>query len=162
MASKPLSMADVDFSRRFVRMATAVESGKFRTLRDAGFEAKKGHASVIRTHSGGDMRLSGVGKRGARVGARFDQSADRVEVRATGPLHFVANPMSPHRIPKVRKTSRARRKVVVIPGVGVRANAMHPGTKGKDTWEEGRRQAAPKVERAIQRQWARIIEGAFK
>ena len=159
MVSRPLSTAGTDFSQRFVKLATSVKRGRRDTLRDMGMAAKKAQVQQIRVDTG-DMRLSGVGRRGARVGARFDSESDsRVKVFATGPLHFVAHPMSPHRIPKQRR--RGRRRYVVIPGVGVRAWAQHPGTRGKDTWNRGAKKARPDVTKAAESRLANVIKRGF-
>ena len=106
------------------------------------------------------MRLSGVGRRGAKVGARFDIKGDGVDVKATGPLHFVANPMSPHRIPKQRGP-RARKRYAVIPGVGVRAYANHPGTRGKNTWNRQSRKAREAASAQIRDRYTKIARKAF-
>lgn len=148
-----------DWGQRVNKIRTSVERGRSETLKKAGMAGKTAHNAVIKRDSGGDMRLSGVGKRGARVGSRFDVRGDDVEFKATGPLHFVANPMSPHRIPRVR--TRGRRRVVVIPGVGVRAYANHPGTKGKDTWNRGAKVARTKVSRELHDVHTNIVRKAF-
>ncbi len=156
--ARPLGSAAGDFTRRLGKLSTAVKRGRRDTVSAMALAAKKAQNDQIKRDTG-DMHLSGVGRRGARVGTRFDLSADRANVRATGPLHFVAHPMSPHRIPKVR--TRGRRRVAVIPGVGVRAHAMHPGTRGKDTWRAGRRKAQRPVTQAAERRTANIIRRGF-
>lgn len=157
----PIGNAGRDFVVRFRRMSTAVERGRKDTIVAASLAAKKVHADTIRKDTG-DSRLSGVGKRGAKVGARFDMKRpDRAEVKATGPLHFVAHPMSPHRIPKARG-ERARKRYAVIPGVGVRAYANHPGTKGKNTWNKATRKAQSAATRELQRETRTIIKRAFQ
>lgn len=87
-------------------------------------------------------KLRGVGKRGAKVGVRYDVLGDKALVRATGPFHLLERDTKAHQIPKVRG-ARARKRVVVIPGVGVRAWANHPGTKGKHPWAKGVAAAIP-------------------
>ena len=140
MTTRPLGQAGNDLAKRLGKIASATERGRKDTLVAAGLAGKDIHTATIRRDSGGDSRLSGVGKRGAKVGARFDIKGDRVVMKATGPLHFVAHPMQPHRIPK-KRGSRARRRYVVIPGVGVRSSAQHPGTRGKNTWNRASRRA---------------------
>lgn len=81
-------------------------------------------------------KLRGVGKRGAKIGVRYDVAGDTALVRATGPFQLIERDTKAHRIPKVRG-ARARKRVVAIPGVGVRAWANHPGTKGKHPWAKG-------------------------
>lgn len=87
-------------------------------------------------------KLRGVGKKGAKVGVRYDILGDKALVRATGPFQLIERDTKAHRIPKVRG-ARARKRVVVIPGVGVRAWANHPGTKGKHLWAKGVVAAVP-------------------
>ena len=161
MAGRSIVHAGPDFTHRLKALSTSIEKGRRDTLVAAGVAGKRAHAAVIQRDSGGDSRLSGVGKRGAKVGVRFDIRGERLTMKATGPLHFVANPMSPHRIPRVRKTNRAKRRVVVIPGVGVRAHARHPGTKGKNTWRRGVTSARPKVTKVMRSETANIIKRGF-
>lgn len=159
--SLSLSKAGPDFARRVGRIATSVDKGRKETLRQAGMVGKKEHADLLRRDSGGDSRLSGVGKRGARIGARFDMVGEgAVAVKATGPVHFLANPMSPHRIPRQR--ARGRRRVVVIPGVGVRAYANHPGTPGKDSWNRAVPEARRKVAKVMLNEYGNIIRSALR
>jgi hypothetical protein len=87
-------------------------------------------------------RLRGVGKRGARIGVRYDIKDKKALVRATGPFHLIERDTKAHRVPKQRGV-RARKRVVVIPGVGVRAYANVKGTKGKHPWEKGVDAAIP-------------------
>lgn len=133
--------AGADLAKRVGKLSTAVKKGERDTLVKGGMAGKDEHVKVIRRDSG-DMRLSGVGRRGARVNARFNLNPDSVEFKATGPLHFLANPMSPH---KIGPKKRSRAKAIAIPGVGPRASAMHPGTSGKDTWNR----ATPDARRAV-------------
>ena len=82
-------------------------------------------------------RLRGVGKRGAKLGVRDNTSrfpdGAKALIFAIGPWQLIEGDTKAHRIPRSRG-ARARRRVVVIPGVGVRAYANHPGTKGKHPW----------------------------
>lgn len=147
-----------DFAVRFGKLAAASKRGREDTLKQMGLAAKAAQNDQIRRDTG-DMRLSGVGRRGARVGSRFDMRQGRVEVKATGPLHFVAHPMSPHRIPRER--TRGRRRYAVIPGVGVRSSVQHPGTKGKDTWRKGTRRARRPISDAARDRMANAIRRGF-
>jgi hypothetical protein len=82
-------------------------------------------------------RLRGVGKKGAKLGVRYNvgnyPSGAQSLIYATGPWQLIEADTRPHRIPRQRGR---RRRYVVIPGVGVRASAQHPGTKGKHPWEK--------------------------
>lgn len=81
-------------------------------------------------------KLRGVGKRGAKIGVRYDVAGKTALVRATGPFHLIERDNKDHRTPKIRG-AQARRRVVVIPGVGVRAYANVKGSKGKHPWAKG-------------------------
>jgi hypothetical protein len=125
----------------------------------------------------------------AKIGARYDikpgvgsRSATAV-IKATGPLQIIANDTSGRVIRsayakgKYRRGGKGksqfigpttsgqfsgdRRAVLNIPGIGFRRSARHPGTKGKDTWNDGQRRAAPKVARVMDRETANIVTRGF-
>lgn len=105
-------------------------------------------------------KLRGVGKKGAKIGVRYDVTGKTALVRATGPFHLIERDNKDHRTPKVRG-SRARKRVVVIPGVGVRAFANVKGTKGKHPWAKGVIVAVPVAEKAGGIALARSIGKAY-
>lgn len=152
-----ISKASNDLAKRIGKLSTAVKKGERDTLIKGGLAGKDEHSKRIRRDSG-DGRLSGVGRNGARVGARFDAVARGVEFKATGPLHFLANPMSPH---KITPKKRSRAKVLAIPGIGPRASAMHPGTRGKDTWNKATPDARKAVADAFHDRQVNIIRRAL-
>lgn len=87
-------------------------------------------------------RLSGVGKRGARVSVGFDAprslSAPVALVRMKGPAHLIESDTSPRTIrPRRRSRGGPARRALAIPGVGLRASVQHPGTRGKHPWRRG-------------------------
>lgn len=95
-------------------------------------------------------RLRNVGKKGSKLGVRYTVS-DTAEgssalVFATGPFQLIERNTKAHMIPRQR--SKGRRRVIVIPGVGVRAFAHHPGTKGQHPFEKGVAAAFPLMVRA--------------
>lgn len=97
-------------------------------------------------------RLRGVGRRGVRVGVRYDVAGfenPTAFVRMFGPAHLVESPTRPHQIPRATRVGRGRRRgqrrYVVIPSVGVRSRVMHPGTRGKYPWRIGVALAKPKL-----------------
>jgi len=107
---------------------------------------------VIADDSGGDSRLSGVGKKGAKVGAGYDVKGTRnpiAIVRARGPLHLLANRTKPHAItPKARRSKRGA-AALSMPDGSYRASAQHPGTRGKNTWRRGVDIGLPKALRIL-------------
>jgi hypothetical protein len=148
-----------DLTKRANNLSRAIDHGARDIVLAGAKVAKTEHLVVMRQHAGGDLRLSRVRSgRGATIGARYDLRGDTAEVKATGPVPLLANPIKAHRIPRA---NARRRKVLSIPGIGVRASAQHPGTKGKDTWNEGRERAAPRVRTAIARKSDEVVKRAF-
>lgn len=113
-------------------------------------------------------RLSGVGKKGVKIGVRYDikeyNNHDVSFVRAFGPVQFLESDTKPHQIPKAigsggsRKPSKGRTakvKFVVIPEFssgeagGVFSRVQHPGTRGQHPWAHGLEKALPQVEVAF-------------
>jgi hypothetical protein len=94
-----------------------------------------------------NLRLN-VGKRGKKIGVSYQPGASSgtAVIRATGPVQLIESATKPHRIPRERRRGR---RVVVIPGLGVRAWANHPGTRGKHPWSKGVALAVPKVPKIV-------------
>lgn len=109
-------------------------------------------------------RLSGVGRRGARVGVGYTVYGDGVvKVTARGPVWLVDQPTSAHDVaPKKRRGDKA---ALYAPGYD------HPfggtvhvgGTRGKHAWERTRDQALPPLIKAnISRQMHQTALKAFR
>lgn len=97
--------------------------------------------------SGAPVLLRGVGKKGVKVGVRYDVKTFTANttalITATGPFQLVERDTKAHAMPRQRK--RGRKRALKIPGVGFRASARHPGTKGKHPFAKGVQDAMPKV-----------------
>lgn len=111
-------------------------------------------------------RLSGVGRRGARLSVGFDPPKSDTNptalVRARGPWQLIENPTRPHEIvPKRRRRTRNRRPAVLTPQ-GPRTRIMHPGTRGKHPWERGVRSSEHLVRQAVQREFHHALVKAFR
>lgn len=156
--TKTLAQMPADIAARVKKIDAAIKNGEREMLTAGAVAAKRAQLEVMQRDAGGDLRLSHVGKRGARIGARFDLVAGEAFVKATGPVPLLANPTKPHTIPRA---GRRRPKGLLIPGVGVRASVNHPGTKGKDTWNRGRESAQPKIRAAIGEKSDAIVRRAF-
>jgi hypothetical protein len=138
---------------------------------------------ATRRDTGGDSRLSGVGKSGARLGARYkvyggdNQTA---YISATGPYHLLERNTSPHLISAGRRLSRKWQNAVARGRIsadsdriytrGKRAlkfngrfasNVEHPGTRGKHTFERAWKRAAPKAPEIFQREVAASLRKAW-
>lgn len=128
----------------------------------ASLEIKTSVVSRLRSTVGADLKMSGVGKRGTRVGVRYDIKGFKNPtslIRAFGPVHFVERGTKPHRIPKQR--NRGRKRYAVIPGVGVRDNAMHPGSTGRFPWRRGVASSIGRAQQEFRDEIARQIRQAF-
>jgi hypothetical protein len=105
----------------------------------------------LRVATGGDLKLSRVRSgKGATIALRVrtagSGSRTRAEVVPTGPIMLIEADTRRHTSPRqslaqrtggarsysmARRRSASRTGYLNIPGVGFRANANHPGTKGK-------------------------------
>lgn len=108
-----------------------------------------------------------VGKRGAKVGVRYDLRSDtEAIVRMTGPAQLIERDTKAHRIPRGTvgqgRRQRANTKRIVIPNVGVRMWAQHPGTKGKHPWEKGLQASLPDVRNAAGRYYFDTLRKGIK
>lgn len=142
-------MADTvaQFLAKTAKMTAELEKLPRRMVEVAALAVKASVLTQMQAAGVTGGKLRGVGKKGAKIGVRYDILGDKALVRATGPFHLLERNTKPHRIPKERGP-RARRRVVVIPGVGVRAFAQSPGTKGKHPWEKGVVAAIPIQDKA--------------
>lgn len=143
----------------------ALEVGRARrtAVERSAFAAKDAQlAEIDRVTTG--RRLRGVGRSGARVGARYDvkgQQNPTAIVRATGPLHLLENPIKPHEIaPKKR---RGKGKKAVVTPAGPRAKVQHPGVSTpKKPWAKGLDKARPKVKREMDRTFTAAFRRGVK
>lgn len=148
-----------DLKKRLDKIERDVNKSEREIETAAALAAKQVQEVEMKQDAGGDLRLSRVRSgKGARIGARFDRRGDGMNIRATGPVPLVANDVRAHKIPKVRKTQRP----LAIPGIGVRASVNHPGTKGKDTWDDGRQKAIPVIRTIIGRKSDSVVIQSFR
>jgi len=117
----------------------------------------------------GTRTLSGVGKRGARLGVRYDLkggNSPTALLRVTGPAHLLNNPTAAHRIEPRGRTrtasGRARRGAKAItPDGNPRAGANHPGTKGKRFFERSVPQVRKAADPILRRQVSAALRRSF-
>lgn len=148
-------------------------SGDWTTAGHAvGKGARREAQTVARDVSGGDMVLSHMGRKGVRLGMRYDLAGEGrtviVKLGPAGPWMLTEKGGKPHTIP--RATSRRRRKPRYLLGAGyahpVRAPVEHPGTKGSQakrsisrTFERIRAQAPVDFHQAYVDKLAEIFGG---
>lgn len=162
--------------RAFDRMTTSVartvpelKTAQGRGVQKAALETKNLINTEIRKVTG-DMRMSGVGKRGAKVGARYDikgSTNPTALVTAIGPIHLIERSVSPHLItPRSKqRTAKGRRrrgrKALAFNG-GVYASAFHPGVRrSSGPFAKGAEKAAKvtpqifkqQIENGLRRAW---------
>jgi hypothetical protein len=139
---------------RLVALPTALVEATPRAVRAGGDVLADRVRSNVASATGGDSRLSRVRSgRGAAIGTDLDVegagSRARATVTPTGPIMLVEEDTSPHRQPfaysgryamagertadgyRARRGRAGRRGFLFIPGIGFRARASHPGTRGK-------------------------------
>lgn len=165
-------------SRALDRIGTAVaqtipelQSAQFRGVQKAALEAKNIINAEIRKVAGADMKLSGVGRSGSRVGARYDikgKTNPTALVRAFGQLQLIERDTGPHLIvPKGRirkKRGRGFRKgaKALTIGSNLRPAALHPGTKGQRPFARGAEKAAKVTPKIFQEQIDYGLRRAWK
>jgi len=145
-------------------------------LRDAEHTATEQSALLVKRNvlALAPARLRGVGKKGAKLGVRYNighyEGVSKALVFATGPFHLIERDTTAHPIPKLKGSSsqqtgkiRAKKGRLFGPAFGglsakatdakplklvggkYRAHVVHPGTKGKHPWERGVAMSVPKI-----------------
>lgn len=150
------------FAARTRSFGPDLQANLRRGINAAALHTKRSVEAEMSAAGLGGKRLSGVGARGARIGARYDvKGTDNpvALVRATGPFHLIERSTKPHRIaPKKRRRGQGKR-AMAIPGVGPRASAQHPGTRAKHPFAKGVERARPGVRRIIGESVMKAIRG---
>lgn len=150
VSSSPAELA------RKLGVAAAAMSGLPRVQTKAAALVVKGAIEAI-----APARLSGVGQRGADLKVRTVQRAGEGDAQAvvygTGPWHLIERNTRAHLIPS--KPGRGR--YAVIPGVGVRAWAHHPGTRGRHPWERGVNASVPAIREGFEASTTTTLRGIF-
>lgn len=149
------SSSPAEFTARILKTARNVEQVPRAGAHGAALVMKESIGAEINSVAPGG-RMSGVGKKGARVGVRYTDgtnSAGRATVilNATGPLHLLERNTTGHEIfPRgfVAKTARGRStgtQALASKGGswGPFAHAWHPGTHGQHPFEKGVERGRP-------------------
>lgn len=102
------------------------------------FAMKTSITGLMAEASGGDLRLSGVGKKGARIGARYKAATAGYNaaalLHAYGPAHFVERDTSPHGL----GARGDEVTLMVLPDGGVRTGPwVGGGSQGKHPFAKG-------------------------
>jgi len=154
------------------RLGGAIKAGSTETMHKAAAEAKKIHTKQLAKAIGPDLRMSNVGRKGARlsiyykVDTRGEVASATVAIR--GPAHLIERPTKPHGIypkgsrgvsrrkterklvgPVVVNTKTGKSNLIMPPARGYRRSAMHPGTKGEYPFALGQKAAEGAVLRIV-------------
>jgi hypothetical protein len=124
-------------------------------------------------------RLKGVGRKGARVGVRYDIKGKRnfsSIVRATGPMHLIERSTRPHvitagereRLPGLRRgaggrfVSNRRRGVLRTANGMFRRSVRHPGTRGRYPFAKGIKAGKPEALKALRNAQTDALKRGFR
>ena len=156
-----MSKTPAQFARSVRRLPGELEQAAERGVAKSALTVTRSIRSELQRVTGGDSRMSGVGKRGRKVGARYrvrGGSEPSALITAEGPVHLLERDTKAHTIPRERR--RGRRRIVVTPQ-GPRARVNHPGTQGRQPFAKGVNAAAPKVPRVIQQEVSTALRRTF-
>lgn len=126
-------------TRMAAELPAELQRAQRRGVSGAALHVTQGIRGEIKAVTG-DGRLSGVGRRGAKVGARYDVKGTlnpTALITATGPLHLIERGTSPHVIRPRRRRGRGKRRVLAMADGRFAATARHPGTSGKAPFARG-------------------------
>lgn len=173
-----------EFAVDAFNMAASLPDATAKATASAALEVTNTIRAEIRTDSGGDMVLSGMG---AKVGARYSVrggSSPTALISATGPMQILESDTQSHSIlsggvGRAKGRSRAARRQAkqelynalfggqfsgarpLSTPYGPRYSVNHPGTKGKKTWSRGVEKAAPHVPKVYQDALAKHLRRYF-
>jgi hypothetical protein len=105
--ARDISHLGADLTKRATNLQRAVDRGARDIVLAGAKAAKEAQQDVMRGDAGGDLRLSRVRSgKGAAIGARYDLRGDTADIKATGPVPLLANPIKEHRIPRANARRR--------------------------------------------------------
>lgn len=157
------STVGAQVAKRLNKVASEVRGAEKAAVTKAANVMKTFAMVQVTAASGGDNRLSGVGKKGAKVGVSYKVDAKpsgdaEAVVRATGPLHLIENDTKPG--PRHRRKGRKGR--VNAFGAGPPRPAMHPGTKGKKPFKKGIEKGKPFALKALRQAQSDALKRGFR
>jgi hypothetical protein len=149
------------FAAKARRLSDDMPALERRVVERGALIVKNAVLTEMRAAVGADLRMSGVGRKGAKIGARYDKGnrPSTAVVRATGPAHLIERSTRPHDVPRARARGR---RLIAIPGVGVRASARHPGTRGRRPWARGLAGSVPKIPAVLRDEAAAELRKHFR
>lgn len=131
------------FARKLNATGRGIVAAQPKALVEAGKVGKAVTLDEIRKDTGGDGIMSGVGKNGAKIGARFDVNGTTVRTKMTGraaPILVRGRRNAKPVLPK----KRGGKKAIATPW-GPRASAKGSTAPGKNTLEHAVARAHPRM-----------------
>lgn len=162
------------FAKKTQNYATAWQRANRDAVNKAALAVKTSVLVQIGRTTGGSMRLSGVGKKGSKLGVRYNVRGYygnvTAIVSAIGALHLIERDTKAHEIPRGfgsrrtrTATGRLSAKRIATSRITAQNRPMrmgnewrtgpfkHPGTKGQKPFELGVRAAEPVVDSVMRR-----------
>lgn len=157
------SSSAAQLAAKFGRAAKSLKDAESEGVRDAGIVAKAIFVESLPTRT-----MSGVGRSGARVGARFSQpkgDPPYTVVQYTGPVHMLNNRVRRHLIgPKGWRRARGTKGKLKFTGGddGIRSGVVeHPGVAGRKFAPDAMRKAAAMAPRQVEMATSRALRRVF-
>lgn len=162
-----VSRSPFEFATKLEKLVVEVGQANRAAINAAALIVTREIRTRTAAATGGDMRLSGVGKRGARVGVGYDVKGDRnatALIRARGPFHLVERDVKPHDIKLRRDTGKRRSgpRALRMKNLGFARSAKNAGgSKGRRPFERGTKAGEPKARLAFEREQAKALARVF-
>jgi hypothetical protein len=144
------------FTNAIKKYPAKIEKATIDSVKEAALFTKTTTLGMLRAASGGDLVLSGVGKKGAKIGVNYKVTGKTAIVAAYGPVPLIEGPTKGHDIPKVRKRGQRKSNILIINGNVITGPVHHPGTKGKHPWRKGVELARPGIDRILRTRFLRL------
>lgn len=157
------------FQRKAAKIAVDLQDSDLTRVKAASQIIKKAverRAPRRLRNVGGKARRA---KGGSRIGVRYNVGNfggdAKSKVFAYGPFQLIERDTKAHRIPRPTvgrgRNKRANTRRILIPGVGWRSAARHPGTKGQRPWRKGVMASYDEVRDVLQSTTVTILKRHF-
>lgn len=133
------------FAQRMAHAPEVLKATEKDMVRAAALAVTLAERESVSSATHGSNRLSGVGRKGAKLNVGFDLKGSTALVRARGPLHLIESDNKAHVIVPRRRRGR---RALAGNGFGPVASVNHPGTSGKHPWAKGLATGIPAAEKA--------------
>ena len=159
-----------DLTAAFAKAAIAVGAAQTAAIGRAALTSKRTIEGTRDRATGGDGRLSGVGKRGAKLGVRYDLKdgpRPSAVVRATGPWQLIERDTKSAGVIRPRRNRQGRRRrssgpqALASGGFGPFSKIVDKGTTGKHPFEKGAKKAAPQATKQMRATVTKAVARSF-